>query len=189
MEFLEAARRPRRRGRVVVVTESAARPPPRKRQWTSPLPAFTNPGDPNPEFADELAYKGAQIFVATRTLVPTLPGVLLALAAGGLVRHSLAAQQLGRDDLSARLERAWRAGSSMLRLRRWLGSASNAAALRKGAAQALEACPKQASRQRASCMCCTASRDVAAYVWWCALSTKYGSRRASSGTRWKVRET
>lgn len=62
---------------------------------------------------------------------------------------ALAAQKLGRGDLPAWLERAWRAGPSMLRLRRWLGSASGKAALRKRTAQALEACPKQASRQRA----------------------------------------
>jgi hypothetical protein len=37
----------------------------------------------------------------------------------------------------------------MLRLRRWLGSASGRANLRKRAAEALEACPKQAHRQRA----------------------------------------
>jgi hypothetical protein len=36
---------------------------------------------------------------------------------------ALAAQELGRKDLPARLERAWRQAPSMLRLRRWLGSA------------------------------------------------------------------
>lgn len=62
---------------------------------------------------------------------------------------ALAAQQLARADLPAWLERAWRASPSMLRLRRWLGSATSKATLRKRTAQALDACPKQASRQRA----------------------------------------
>lgn len=62
---------------------------------------------------------------------------------------ALAALSLGRDDLPARLERAWRAGPSMLRLRRWLGSAQGRAALRRRAAAALEACPARAARQRA----------------------------------------
>ena len=60
-----------------------------------------------------------------------------------------AAQQLGGDDLAGRLERAWRAGPSMLRLRRWLGSASTAPALLQRAAQALDSCPRHAARQRA----------------------------------------
>jgi tetratricopeptide (TPR) repeat protein len=62
---------------------------------------------------------------------------------------ALAAQELGRKDLAAWLERAWRGDPSMLRLRRWLGSASSRAAVRKRAAQALAACPKRAERQRA----------------------------------------
>lgn len=62
---------------------------------------------------------------------------------------ALAAQSLGRRDLPARLERAWRAGPTMARLRRWLGTAGGKAALRKCAAVALEACPKGAARQRA----------------------------------------
>lgn len=62
---------------------------------------------------------------------------------------ALAAQNLGRKDLSSWFERAWRAGPSMLRLRRWLGSAVSKATLRKRAAAALLACPKQAARQRA----------------------------------------
>lgn len=41
------------------------------------------------------------------------------------------------------------ASPSMSRLRRWLGSASTKAALGKRAGEALEACPKQATRQRA----------------------------------------
>ncbi len=59
-----------------------------------------------------------------------------------------AAQQLGRKDLSPWLERAWRAAPTMLRLRRWLGSARGKAAIRRRAAEALAACPKQAHRQR-----------------------------------------
>lgn len=62
---------------------------------------------------------------------------------------ALAAQNLGRRDLSAWLERAWRAGPSMQRLRRWLASAGSKAVLRKRASEALLACPKQAARQRA----------------------------------------
>lgn len=61
---------------------------------------------------------------------------------------ALAAQELGRGDLPEWLERAWRAGPSMVRLRRWLGSAGSKATLLKRAAKALEACPKQAERQR-----------------------------------------
>jgi len=53
------------------------------------------------------------------------------------------------DDLPKWLEHAWRASPSMLRLRRWLGSAGSKAAIRKRTAEALEACPKPAARQRA----------------------------------------
>jgi hypothetical protein len=62
---------------------------------------------------------------------------------------ALAAQELGRDDLPKWLERAWRAGPSMLRLRRWIGSAGSEAAVRKRTKLALDACPKRADRQRA----------------------------------------
>ncbi|MBI4509686.1 MAG: hypothetical protein HY698_08605 [Deltaproteobacteria bacterium] len=62
---------------------------------------------------------------------------------------ALAAQHLGRKNLAAHLERAWRADPSMQRLRRWLGSSNSKAVLGKRIAEALEACPKQASRQRA----------------------------------------
>lgn len=62
---------------------------------------------------------------------------------------ALAAAQLGRKDLSPWLERAWRAAPSMLRLRRWLGSARGKAAIRRRAAEAFAVCPKQARRQRA----------------------------------------
>ena len=62
---------------------------------------------------------------------------------------ALAAQELGRKDPSRWLERAWRAEPSMLRLRRWLGATRGKEALRKRAADAFAACPKQARRQRA----------------------------------------
>ena len=62
---------------------------------------------------------------------------------------ALAAQSLERKDLASHFERAWRASPSMSRLRRWLGSASTKAALGKRVGEALEACPKQASRQLA----------------------------------------
>lgn len=62
---------------------------------------------------------------------------------------ALAAQSLERKDLAAYLERAWRASPSMSRLRRWLGSAGTKDALSKRVGEALEACPKQATRQRA----------------------------------------
>lgn len=62
---------------------------------------------------------------------------------------ALAAQSLERKDLASHFERAWRASPSMSRLRRWLGSASTKAALGKRVGEALEACPRQAARQRA----------------------------------------
>jgi hypothetical protein len=62
---------------------------------------------------------------------------------------ALATQEMGRKDLPSRLERAWRSSASMLRLRRWLGAAGSKAILKKRAAEALAACPKQAQRQRA----------------------------------------
>jgi hypothetical protein len=62
---------------------------------------------------------------------------------------ALAAQELGKKDLSPWHERAWRAIPSMMRLLRWLGSARGRQATRKRAAEALGACPKSAHRQRA----------------------------------------
>ncbi len=62
---------------------------------------------------------------------------------------ALAAQCLGREDVAVYLERAWRTIPSMSRLRRWLGSSKREATFRKRVAEALEACPKDASRQRA----------------------------------------
>jgi hypothetical protein len=61
---------------------------------------------------------------------------------------ALAAQELGRKDLAARLELAWRAEPTLTRLLRWLGSAGKKAAVRKRAAEALEGCPAAARRQR-----------------------------------------
>lgn len=62
---------------------------------------------------------------------------------------ALAAQELGRKDLPARLQHAWREAPTMIRLRRWLGSARSGAAVRECAAEALDLCPKSAHRQRA----------------------------------------
>ncbi|MFV1977851.1 MAG: hypothetical protein ACC649_00730, partial [Myxococcota bacterium] len=62
---------------------------------------------------------------------------------------ALAARELGRRDLPTRLEHAWREAPTMLRLRRWLGSATGKGVVRKRAAQALEACPGKAARQLA----------------------------------------
>lgn len=61
---------------------------------------------------------------------------------------ALAAQELGRKQLSPWFERAWRGAPTMFRLRRWLGSARGKT-IRKRAAEAAAACPKQARRQRA----------------------------------------
>jgi len=61
---------------------------------------------------------------------------------------ALATGQLGRKDLPARLERAWRAAQNMVRLRRWLGSATARNVLRGRAATALDSCAPQATRQR-----------------------------------------
>jgi len=62
---------------------------------------------------------------------------------------ALAAQELGHQDLSPWLERAWRAAPSMLRLRRWLGSSRTRTEIKERAAEALAECPKRADRQHA----------------------------------------
>lgn len=62
---------------------------------------------------------------------------------------ALAAHCLERKDLASYFERAWRASPSMARLRRWLGSSITKVTLGKRIGEALEACPKQATRQRA----------------------------------------
>jgi hypothetical protein len=60
---------------------------------------------------------------------------------------ALAARELGRRDLPARLERAWREAPSMLRLCRWLGAAKGKAVVRERAARALKECPRRSVRQ------------------------------------------
>jgi hypothetical protein len=62
---------------------------------------------------------------------------------------ALAAQELGRKDLPKYLERAWGTEPSLLRLRRWLGSATSKQALKKRVAAAIEACPKKEHGQLA----------------------------------------
>lgn len=62
---------------------------------------------------------------------------------------ALAAQELGRNDQPARLERAWREAPSMVRLRRWLGSSNNKKVLVGRVGEALADVPKHAHRQRA----------------------------------------
>jgi hypothetical protein len=61
---------------------------------------------------------------------------------------ALAAQALGRDDLPARLERAWRAAPTQERLRRWLGAEGSGDEVKRRAAEALASCPEGAERQR-----------------------------------------
>jgi len=61
----------------------------------------------------------------------------------------LAARELGRKDLPAHLERAWREAPTLLRLRRWFGAAKTKSVLRKRAARALEGRPSKAPRQLA----------------------------------------
>jgi hypothetical protein len=80
-------------------------------------------------------------------------------AASKLVRQShwrgqlldgaaLAAQELGRPDLSKRLEAAWRGAPTMIRLLRWLAvDGDGHERIRTRAASALARCPKTAARQ------------------------------------------
>jgi len=63
--------------------------------------------------------------------------------------EALAVQQQRGEDLPERLERAWRASPSLLRLQRWLGSSETSQRMRERATQALAVCPWQAQRQRA----------------------------------------
>lgn len=61
---------------------------------------------------------------------------------------ALAAQALGRPDLSKRLEAAWRAAPTMIRLLRWLAvDGDEHERIRTKAASALARCPKTAARQ------------------------------------------
>ncbi|MCA9630224.1 MAG: hypothetical protein KC766_21285 [Myxococcales bacterium] len=62
---------------------------------------------------------------------------------------ALAAQELRRKDLPARLERAWREAPSMVRLRRWLGSSNSKKVLLGRVSEALADVPERAYRQRA----------------------------------------
>jgi hypothetical protein len=61
---------------------------------------------------------------------------------------AIAAHQLGRDDVAERLERAWRASPTLLRLCRWLDTAPGPVVLKTRARKALSLCPKRAHRQR-----------------------------------------
>ena len=61
---------------------------------------------------------------------------------------ALAAQELGRHDLSKRLEAAWRAAPSLTRLLRWLAVDGHGhEAIRTKATRAVARCPKTAARQ------------------------------------------
>jgi hypothetical protein len=61
---------------------------------------------------------------------------------------ALAAQELGRSDLSRRLEAAWRAAPTLTRLLRWLvADGYEWEPIRAKAAKALARCPKTAARQ------------------------------------------
>lgn len=73
---------------------------------------------------------------------------------------ALAAQELRRADLSARLETAWRADPTLTRLLRWLVTRGDAPAMvRATAKKALVRCPKKAGRQMG--LLCTLVGDVA----------------------------
>ena len=61
---------------------------------------------------------------------------------------ALAAQELGRSDLSKRLEDAWRAAPTMNRLLRWLATDGDEHhRILSKAARSLARCPKTATRQ------------------------------------------
>ncbi|MHC4956677.1 MAG: hypothetical protein ACYTGZ_22795 [Planctomycetota bacterium] len=77
---------------------------------------------------------------------------------------ALVARNLGRRDLPARLERAWRADPTLVRLLRWLGTAKSRAAVRKMAQHALEACPKRSARQTAFLHVLLGNADKAAQL-------------------------
>jgi hypothetical protein len=65
-----------------------------------------------------------------------------------LDRAAFAAQELGRPDLSKRLEAAWRAAPTMIRLLRWLAvDGDEHERIPTRAASALARCPKTAARQ------------------------------------------
>jgi hypothetical protein len=60
-----------------------------------------------------------------------------------------AAQELGRGDLPARLERAWREAPNLSRLQRWLGSSGSKSQLRRRASRVISVCPEEAHKQLA----------------------------------------
>lgn len=62
---------------------------------------------------------------------------------------ALAAQELGKRNLAEHLEKAWREAPSLVRLVRWLGDSKNKTMMTKRAKQALDVCPKNATRQKA----------------------------------------
>lgn len=62
---------------------------------------------------------------------------------------ALAAQALARSDLPDRLERSWRASPSLLRLCRWLETASSRTVLTRRVTASAAACPPDAHRQLA----------------------------------------
>lgn len=62
---------------------------------------------------------------------------------------ALAAQKMGQADVDACLERAWRAAPTMLRLRRWLGTAHDRVSLLRRASAILGAPPQHAKQQQA----------------------------------------
>ena len=65
-----------------------------------------------------------------------------------LDRAVLAAHELGRSDLSKRLEAAWRAAPTMIRLLRWLAvDGDEHDRIRSKAARSVTRCPKTAARQ------------------------------------------
>jgi hypothetical protein len=61
---------------------------------------------------------------------------------------ALAARELGREDVPVRLERAWQASPTLLRLCRWLDSSANGPALNERVRKAVRSCPRKAHRQR-----------------------------------------
>ena len=59
------------------------------------------------------------------------------------------AHRLGRRDVPARLERAWRADPDLVRLRRWLGTSDARETIRRRIRAAREACPHEHANQHA----------------------------------------
>ena len=103
------------------------------RAWCEML---VNAGDWNSAFS---AYKEAAEIVTDKEYARAdfLDGV------------ALAAQELGKKNISAHLERAWRQEPTLLRLIRWLGTSKSKTTINERAKQALKACPPKAHRQAA----------------------------------------